>query len=280
MKQISESVLKEVIKKRPSVSHKGDYGRILIIGGNENMGGAAIMSASAAVYSGAGLVTCASAPENRSALHARLPEAMFLDYHDFSQIITVIKSADVIVVGPGLGLSQHTNKLFALIFTHIRQQTTLIIDGSAITALAQEPKLLKTIPNCPIIYTPHQAEWQRLSGIEIAAQTPQVNQSIQQKLGATVILKKHHTEIYHADNSSSKIMIGGPYMATGGMGDTLTGIIAAFIGQFKASSAADVLDAAVYLHSLIPTKLSHEKYVVLPSDIISSLPQVMHNYLV
>ena len=50
-------------------------------------------------------------------------------------------------------------------------------------------------------------------------------------------------------------------MATGGMGDTLTGIIAAFIGQFKASSAADVLDAAVYLHSLIPTKLSHEKYV-------------------
>ncbi len=72
--------------------------------------------------------------------------------------------------------------------------------------------------------------------------------------------------------------IGGPYMATGGMGDTLTGIIAAFMGQFKTLAPADVLDAAVYLHSAVASDLSQSKYVVLPTDIIEHLQTFMAQF--
>ena len=272
MKNLTVACLKQVIKPRPKQSHKGNFGKILIIGGNKNMGGAVIMSASAAVHAGAGLVTCATDSSNFFALHARLPEAMVVDHSDFEALTQAIKQADTIVIGPGLGL----DKLAKQILTAVDPTTTLIIDGSAITLLAQQNEPLR--PTCQVIYTPHQVEWARLSGLALTEQLPQANQSAQQKLAAHVVLKKYHTEIYHLNNTLSRLPIGGPYMATGGMGDTLTGIIAAFMGQFKTLAPADVLDAAVYLHSAVASDLSQSKYVVLPTDIIEHLQTFMAQF--
>lgn len=240
------------------------------------MGGAAIMAGSAAVHAGAGLVTIATARENLTAVHSVIPEAMFVDYQDAPQFISLIKGVDVIVLGPGLGNDSIAEKVIQTVFTNIASNQTLIIDGSAITLVAQNAALKDAIPtNAHVVYTPHQMEWQRLSGIPISEQNnTHRNQEAQQSLNATVILKKHHSEIYFSNGEIRKLMVGGPAMATGGMGDTLTGILAAFIAQFDASFE-DRIQAAVFTHSKIADKLAEEKYVVLPTDIISHLQSFM-----
>lgn len=276
MQTITADILKKVIHQRPQNSFKGTFGKVLIVGGNPNMGGAAIMAGSAAVHAGAGLVTIATARENLTAVHSVIPEAMFVDYQDAPQFISLIKGVDVIVLGPGLGNDSIAEKVIQTVFTNIASNQTLIIDGSAITLVAQNAALKDAIPtNAYVVYTPHQMEWQRLSGIPISEQNnTHRNQEAQQSLNATVILKKHHSEIYFSNGEIRKLMVGGPAMATGGIGDTLTGILAAFIAQFDASFE-DRIQAAVFTHSKIADKLAEEKYVVLPTDIISHLQSFM-----
>ena len=276
MQTITADILKKVIHQRPQNSFKGTFGKVLIVGGNPNMGGAAIMAGSAAVHAGAGLVTIATARENLTAVHSVIPEAMFVDYQDAPQFISLIKGVDVIVLGPGLGNDSIAEKVIQTVFTNIASNQTLIIDGSAITLVAQNAALKDAIPtNAHVVYTPHQMEWQRLSGIPISEQNnTHRNQEAQQSLNATVILKKHHSEIYFSNGEIRKLMVGGPAMATGGMGDTLTGILAAFIAQFDASFE-DRIQAAVFTHSKIADKLAEEKYDVLPTDIISHLQSFM-----
>ena len=276
MQTITADILKKVIHQRPQNSFKGTFGKVLIVGGNPNMGGAAIMAGSAAVHAGAGLVTIATARENLTAVHSVIPEAMFVDYQDAPQFISLIKGVDVIVLGPGLGNDSIAEKVIQTVFTNIASNQTLIIDGSAITLVAQNAALKDAIPtNAHVVYTPHQMEWQRLSGIPISEQNnTHRNQEAQQSLNATVILKKHHSEIYFSNGEIRKLRVGGPAMATGGMGDTLTGILAAFIAQFDASFEGRI-QAAVFTHSKIADKLAEEKYVVLPTDIISHLQSFM-----
>ncbi|WP_286007120.1 NAD(P)H-hydrate dehydratase [Ligilactobacillus aviarius] len=281
MQTITADILKKVIHQRPHNSFKGTFGKVLIVGGNPNMGGAAIMAGSAAVHAGAGLVTIATARENLTAVHSVIPEAMFVDYHDAPQFISLIKGVDVIVLGPGLGNDSTAERVIQTVFANVAPNQTLIVDGSAITLVAQNAALKDAIPtNAHIIYTPHQMEWQRLSGIPISEQdNPHRNQEAQQRLNATVILKKHHSEIYFSSGEIRKLMVGGPAMATGGMGDTLTGILAAFIAQFNAPFE-DRIQAAVFTHSKIADELAEAKYVVLPTDIISHLQSFMKKIVV
>ncbi|KRM04395.1 MAG: NAD(P)H-hydrate dehydratase [Liquorilactobacillus ghanensis] len=279
MKLISSNILQQIITIRPANSYKGTFGRLLAIGGNINYGGAIIMTSSAAVHAGAGLVTCACHPANLTALHTIVPEAMFLDYQDQTGLSNSIQQADVIVIGPGLGNDQLAAKLLLTVLQRITKQQQLIIDGSALTILSQHREWYKLLPPQTIL-TPHQMEWQRLSDIKISEQNNiEQNLKMQQTLGATVVLKKNGTVIYHYDQTVTKLAIGGPYMATGGMGDTLAGIIAAFLAQFKQAATNQVIDAAVYCHSAIAKQLAENNYVVLPSAIINALPQFMRQVI-
>lgn len=115
-------------------------------------------------------------------------------------------------------------------------------------------------------------EWERLSGIPIEEQTYERNIEAVNRLGATVVLKQHGTEIYFKDDAY-KLAIGTPAMATGGMGDTLAGMITSFVGQFD--SLKDAVTSATYIHSYIGEKLSDTMYVVPPSRLISEIPYVM-----
>ncbi|MGX7243806.1 NAD(P)H-hydrate dehydratase [Enterococcus quebecensis] len=270
MKELSQKNLTAVIHPRPQNSHKGTFGRAVLVGGNETYGGAIIMSAEAAVKSGAGLVSVITAEKNHSALHARLPEAMVLHWELTQETSDVLASSDVILIGPGLGLSKQGHDLLREVLLKQKASQWLIIDGSAITLFAQMGCSL----NYPkqVIFTPHQMEWQRLSGLSIVDQTKENNQLFQKKLGATIVLKSHRTEIYTPDENY-KNPLGTPAMATGGMGDTLAGMITGFLAQFQDKKAA--LLAAVYLHSLIGEELSKTCYVVLPTEISKHLPQYM-----
>lgn len=281
MEQITKNILKKVISPRKLNSYKGNYGRILVIGGNYNLGGAIIMSASASVYAGAGLVTCATDKHNLTALHTRLPEAMFVDYADQASLLENLTKAEVIVLGPGLGLTKEAQTICQLVLTNLTPKQLIIIDGSAITLLANAPKLLTLLTPGQAIFTPHEMEWQRLSQIEIKDQKPTKNWDAQKQLQQTIILKKYHTEIYHyQEDIIHQLTVGGPYMATGGMGDTLTGILAAFLGQFKNQSQLDVIDAAIYTHSALAEQLAATHYVTLPSEIITALPIFMRDVLI
>lgn len=272
MNSITEDILKNTLIQRTEDSYKGTYGKIMVIGGNEDMGGAAILTASAAVYSGAGLVTVATAKTNHASLHARLPEAMVIDSSNTDEVADQVKSVDVIVIGPGLGLSNEALSILTTVFSSVSQKQYLIVDGSAITLMVNKGL---SYPNAHTIYTPHLGEWKKLSGLSIDEQKDSANAIQRKKIGGTIVLKSNRTTVYFED-SIWKNTTGNPAMATGGMGDTLAGMIAGFVAQFKDKEKAVL--SAVFLHSKIGDTLAEEQYVTLPTQIIEKIPFMMKHY--
>lgn len=255
---------------RKDETHKGDYGKILLIGGSANMGGAIMLAARACVYSGSGLITVATHPNNHAALHSRCPEAMVIDINDTKMLTKMIEATDSILIGPGLGVDFKGNNAITFLLQNIQPHQNLIVDGDAITIFS---KLKPQIPTCRVIFTPHQKEWERLSGIPIEEQTYERNLEAVERIGATVVLKQHGTEIYFCNDDVYKLPIGTLAMATGGMGDTLAGMITSFVGQFD--NFKEAVTSATYMHSFIGEKLSDTMYVVPPSRLISEIPYVM-----
>jgi len=272
METLTDKILTKTIRQRPADSYKGTYGRSTLVGGNRNFGGAILMASAAAVYAGAGLVTTITDASNQGSLHARLPEAMFADITDFAQTQSLIKGTDVVVIGPGLGTDNQAQAVLANVFSAVTPEQTLVIDGSAITLVAQDHL---SLPQAHLIFTPHQMEWQRLSGIAIADQTAAANRAAVDQLHATVVVKSHRTEIYTADQTYVN-PLGTPAQATGGMGDTLAGMIGGFVAQFHPTDPA--VCAAVYTHSAIAEELAQTQYVVLPSQIAAALPTFMKQH--
>ncbi|MGM9891389.1 NAD(P)H-hydrate dehydratase [Limosilactobacillus sp.] len=270
MKKLTEQILHEVIQPRPANSFKGTFGKVTLVGGNRNFGGAIIMASTAAVCAGAGLVTTCTDSSNSGALHAQLPEAMFADFTADQQVADLVKAATTVVVGPGLGDDATSLHILQNVFANVSPQQNLVIDGSAITLMARE-KLSQPAAN--VIYTPHEMEWQRLSGIKIGEQTEDKNRTVRDQLNATVVLKKHHTEIYTADDVY-QLPIGTPAQAVGGMGDTLAGMVGGFTAEFNQQGTKAVL-AAVYAHSAIADKIAEDQYIVLPHQISRALPSFM-----
>lgn len=274
---LEESILSQVIQERPPKSHKGDYGRLLLIGGFYPYAGAIIMAAQAAVASGAGLVTVASENETISPLHARLPEAMALDVADQSLFLQTLHAADSVLLGPGLSENSKAESLFDLVMEHLSEEQVLILDGSAINLMAKRKPKLKAGQN--LILTPHEKEWERLSGLAINEQTEAASQKALKQFpeGTILVAKSHQTKMIQGE-SIYHLSLGGPYQATGGMGDTLAGMIAGFSGQFPQASLLEKVQAATYLHAYIAEQEAKEAYVVLPSRISQVIPKWMKTF--
>lgn len=278
MTQITEDILKKVIKRRESDSYKGNYGRILLIGGSENYGGAIIMATEAAISSGAGLTATVTHPINLGALHSRLPEAMFVDWRD-SKLAELIKGVDVIVCGPGLGMSDLAKQILVILRRCTSAKQTVVLDASALDLISEDKSLLPSNAG-HLILTPHQMEWQRLSQIRIPFQTDSANIDALNQLipdsNAMLVLKSNHTHIYDGTGQDFVNPIGNPGMATGGMGDTLAGIIGGFVAQFGPN--VETILAAVYIHSLAGDLINKEDYVVKPTKVSQVLPKLMKKY--
>lgn len=272
MQIIDEALVEQIITPRPLDSHKGTYGRVMLIGGLQHYHGAIMLASKAAVYGGSGLVTVVTDSQAITALNMYLPEAMVISYQDDYQKLII--NQDVVVIGPGLGTSTQALTILKNIFAIITPNQCLVIDGSALTLFANN-QLSLPITKLTVL-TPHQMEWQRVSGIKIADQNDITNQAIVDNLNAIVIVKKHHSELYTPHLPAQKIIVGGPYQATGGMGDTLAGLVGSFLGQFK--TTAKTVAAALYIHSAIADKLAAKQYVVLPSHISDCLPATMAHF--
>lgn len=256
MKVVDYTLLKKVIQPRALNGHKGEYGRLLLIGGTYPFGGAIIMAAMAAIYSGAGLVTVATDKENIPSLHAQLPEAMAFDIRDEKLLKEQVQKADVLLIGPGLAENPLEKATLQLVINLVSERQVFIMDGGAISFFSKE---VLPFPKAQTIFTPHQKEWERLSGLKLTEQTLEKSQEAVNAfpVKTIVVQKKHGTTIFQSGNRNCfQLSIGGPYQATGGMGDTLAGMIAGFTGQFKTNSLLDRVTAAVYLHSAIAEELS------------------------
>lgn len=274
MNRLNQEKIQGLIPKRQADSYKGDYGKVLLVGGSKRMGGAVILMALAAVHSGAGLVTVATDKCNHAALHAHLPEAMVVDWKNQKQLEQQIKAATVVAIGPGMGSSTGSLKILKFLLAQIQPEQHIIIDGSAITLMA---KYDLPTPNDNTIYTPHLGEWERLSNLKPTEQKEALNVAARNQLNATVVLKQHQTEVYFKEDVW-KNEAGNPAMATGGMGDTLAGIIAGLVAQIPDTKSAVL--AAVYLHSYIGDQLAEKQYVVLPTHIINQLPAALNKFTV
>lgn len=275
MKVIDQALLKKVIIERPRSSHKGDYGRLLLIGGTYPYGGAINMAAIAAVHSGAGLVTVATDQENIPALHSQLSEAMAFAVTDQELLTEQISKAGVILLGPGLKDNDLGTHLVQLVFDRVQPHQVLILDGGAISLYT---RLALPLPQAQLVFTPHQKEWEVMSGLAIADQGEEATrQSLSQLPPASILVQKgHQTKIWEQEQTDYyQLSVGGPYQATGGMGDTLAGMIAGFAGQFPQVGLYERVAVATYLHSAIAEDLSKEAYVVLPTSISKEIPKWM-----
>lgn len=272
MDKITREKVEGFIPKRKKESYKGTYGRVLFVGGNQQMGGAIILSASAGVHSGAGLVTVATDLSNQSALHARLPEAMFLSMHDLKKLKETVDTMDVIVAGPGLGRDERSLEVLKAVYASVEEDQILLLDGDAIYLHVNEdlPK-----PQAQLVFTPHLGEWRTLTGLSIDEQYLETNHAKARELEAIVVLKKSRTEVYYGDEVWQNTA-GNPAMATGGMGDTLAGMTAGFLAQF--SNQKHAVLSAVFLHSYIADELARNQYVTLPTDIIRQIPFTMKEF--
>lgn len=275
MKVINQTLLEKVIIERSRSSHKGDYGRLLLLGGTYPYGGAIIMAALAAVKSGAGLVTVGTDRENIPALHSHLPEPMAFALQDKQLLKEQLEKAEVVLLGPGLGDNAFGEDLVKQVFAGLKQNQILIVDGGALTILARTSL---SFPSSQLILTPHQKEWEKLSGITIEKQKEDTTASALTSFpkGTILVEKGPATRVWQAGQSDYyQLQVGGPYQATGGMGDTLAGMIAGFVGQFRQASLYERVAVATHLHSAIAQELSQENYVVLPTEISRYLPKIM-----
>ena len=275
MKEIDQALLKKVIIERPRSSHKGDYGRLLLIGGTYPYGGAIIMAALVAVHSGAGLVTVATDRENIPALHSQLPEAMAFAVTDQELLAEQIAKVGVILLGPGLNANELGGHLVELVFERVQPHQVLILDGGAISLYT---RLGLSLPPAQLVFTPHQKEWEAMSGLAIGDQGEEATrQSLSQLPPASILVQKGpQTKIWQQGQTDYyQLSVGGPYQATGGMGDTLAGMIAGFAGQFPQVGLYERVVVASHLHSGIADDLSKNAYVVLPTAISKEIPKWM-----
>lgn len=214
------------LPKRLADSHKGDYGHVLIIGGEYGMGGAVRMAAEGALRVGAGLVSVATRPEHVSVVGSSRPEIMCYQVGDAEDLIPLIEKATIIVIGPGLGRSPWAEMLLKKVLKSNKQ---LLLDADALNLLSEMP-----LHRDNWILTPHPGEAARLlksNCQELQEQRFQAVRDLQANYGGVIALKGAGTLVKGAQALIHLCRAGNPGMASGGMGDVLSGIIAGFVAQ-------------------------------------------------
>jgi len=213
-----------ILRKRNS--HKGNFGHVLIIGGDEGYLGASQLAAQAAMRVGAGLVSVATRKSHAAQLSIAVPEIMCHGVETLDELMPLIKRANVIAIGPGLGQSEWAKLLFARV---LESDLPIIIDADALNLLSEEEQ---SSPNWVI--TPHPGEASRLLKTDVDAIQSDRFQSakmLHEKYQGPVVLKGCGSIVADSRGNLFVCDVGNPGMSSGGMGDVLTGTIAGFIAQ-------------------------------------------------
>lgn len=272
----------KLLRERQPDSHKGDFGRLLIIAGSEKMRGACVLAAESALRCGVGMVCTASTESAVNAVSARTPESLLLPLeYDFDGFMlydsnmplleSELKKADAVLIGCGMGVTTDTKA----IVTKIIETTDcpLIIDADGLNCIASDINILQK-KKTDIILTPHPMEMSRLTSLSVAeVQSDRIANALDfaEKYDVTVVLKGAGT-VTAKKGGCIINTTGNSGMSKGGSGDVLAGIIASLTAQGYDSVTASAL--GVYIHGLsgdiAAEKLGAE--TMLPSDLIKFLP--------
>ena len=250
--------MREILQPRESDSHKGDYGHVLIVAGSRGKSGAAHLAAVGALRSGAGLVSVATPGSVQPIVASMGAEYMTVALDDHagqvsaSALETILEfEQDVIAAGPGLGTGPNVATFIHDLIE--RSEAPLVLDADALNVLASEPDRLQNRGEGarPIVITPHPGEMARLANTsvdEVQANRLDVARDFAVQHHVYVVLKGYRTLIATPDGKVFINPLGNPGMATGGTGDVLTGVIAAWLAQLLDAEAACKI--GVYLHAL------------------------------
>jgi len=243
METIGPDALPAWLPPRPRDSHKGANGHVLCIGGDHGSGGAIVLCAQAALHAGAGLASVATRAAHVPALLARQPEAMAHAIESADALAPLFARASVIAIGPGLGQDAWGRAMFG---AALDEAKPLVLDADALNLFASAPRALPA----GTILTPHPGEAARLLGTDVAAVQSDRNAAalaLVQRHGVVVVLKGAGTLVAAPGRAPRIVAAGNPGMATGGMGDLLTGVVAALRAQgldaFDAASCGALLHA-------------------------------------
>lgn len=232
-----------LIPRRRRNSHKGHYGHVLVVGGNHGLGGAGILAASAALRTGAGLVSLATRPIHVVAALARQPEIMVHGIERPEELDPLLRQASVVVIGPGLGRDNWAQRLFEAVSA---AEMPCVVDADALHLFAASPRRSERW-----ILTPHPGEAAAMLGVcsaEISAQRFEAVKALQHRYGGIALLKGIGSLV--ESGAAAPVALcsdGNPGMASGGMGDALSGIIAALLAQ--GLDARDAAECGICLHA-------------------------------
>lgn len=270
---------------RKADAHKGNFGRVLIVAGSKGMSGAAVLCGSAALRSGAGLVTVACPPDaqpivaagNPCYMTAAIPQtsAGQFNLHSADAILELADDADVVAIGPGLGNRPDVAELVKALLTAL-PGIPLILDADALNVLNPDWLTNHTVP--PVL-TPHPGEFARLRQrtiAEVQADREKHAVKLAERCRVVLALKGHGTIV----TDGERIYVnhtGNPGMATGGSGDVLTGCIAALIAQRMTSYDAAVL--GVWAHGRAGDRVAERigQTGLIASDLVNELPMAFRD---
>jgi NAD(P)H-hydrate epimerase len=273
--------------RRPRHAHKGSFGHVLIVGGSVGKTGAVVLAGQAALFSGAGLVTVATpapalalvAPCRAEIMTEPLPVggAGTLDADSVERALSLAKSRDAVVLGPGLGQEPGTRE-FVRRFVRLCP-TPLLVDADGLNALAPQPRV-EAATNAlrrgvPTVVTPHPGEMARLAGTttqEVQRRRLETARAFALETGAAVVLKGQRTIVADAQGKAAVNPTGNPGMATGGTGDVLAGTIGALLARGCDAWLSAI--AGVYVHGLAGDAASRVKGEegMVAGDLLEELP--------
>jgi hydroxyethylthiazole kinase-like uncharacterized protein yjeF len=286
-----------LLSERPKYSHKGDYGHILIVAGSRGKTGAALMAAKACLRTGSGLVTIGVPESLVDVYQSRVTEEMMLPLPDHGNGMlspgaadTILgflsQRADVLAIGPGIGVSSGTQTIMKEIVQSSR--SPMVIDADGLNSI--KDKSLFSKAHAPVIITPHPGEMARLLGgrqsrrAELKTRNAEIRANIEKdrintalsfskSTGTYLILKGVPTVTAEPEGRAFINSTGNPGMATAGAGDVLTGIVASFVGQGLSPQGAAVL--GVYIHGLAGDIAAKDKgeQSLIATDLIEVLPE-------
>ncbi|KAA0895389.1 NAD(P)H-hydrate dehydratase [Oryzomonas rubra] len=279
-----------LLRRRDRQAHKGHFGHSLIVAGSRGKTGAAALSANSAVRAGSGLVTLAVPESLNPILEVKTTEAMTVPLADsgsgyltdsaFPAIEGLLPGKDALAIGPGLGLHPATVALVrALLKT---ADLPLVIDADGLNAVAQDANCLLDKKSTHVVLTPHPGEMARLMGATIAdVENDRIAtaRKFAAAFGVHLILKGSRTIIVAPDGSTAINGSGNPGMASGGMGDVLTGIIVSLLGQ--GYNCHDACRLGVFIHGYAADLVAQDKGEIgmNAGDVLEKLPYAYHNLL-
>lgn len=279
---IEERYPKALFRVYPD-GNKGTYGKVAVIAGNEEISGAAVLCAKAAMKCGAGMVKVLSCEKTLDVIRTTLPEVMTgvldTESHITNTINEAVKWSDCVVIGPGIGTDECAYLKLVSVLDNFPDNKKLVVDADAINLIAAHmelQELAKRVKN--VIYTPHMVELSRLTGIDIKDLKKKLDFCMQDVLSqnkAVYVCKDSVTRVYKCDKKIFINQYGNCGMATAGCGDVLAGII----GAMAAKRDADVYDAVTYgvhLHSLAGDVAAGKvgKNGLMAGDIIECLSDI------